>query len=325
MKTRLYAYLFALLCPVLLLAQESTNVFNFLSLPSSSHAVALGGRNISLIEDDASLVFQNPALLSNVSNNSMNVNFLTYMKGCKAGSAAFAREAGKRGTWGVTAQFVGYGSMTETLETGEEIGDVSALDMAISGMYSYFLSDRWVAGATGKMIYSTYGGYTSFAMAVDLGLNYYDEEHDFSFSAVAANLGGQMKAFGTVHERLPFDLQFGFTKRLAHAPLRVNVTITDFSRWSSKYFYNADKDPNFGRILLNHFNLGLDVIPVDFLYVGIGYNFRRAYEMKAAGSSHAAGLTVGGGINIKKIKVGLAYAKYHVSAPSISVSVGYSL
>ncbi len=47
--------------------------------------------------------------------------------------------------------------------------------------------------------------------------------------------------------------------------------------------------------------------------------------MKAAGSSHAAGLTVGGGINIKKIKVGLAYAKYHVSAPSISVSVGYSL
>ncbi len=325
MKTRLSAYMFALLCPLLAVAQESTSVFNFLSLPSSSHAVALGGRNISLIEDDASLVFQNPALLSSVSNNSMNVNFLTYMKGCKAGSAAFARAAGKRGTWGVTAQFVGYGSMTETLETGEEIGDVSALDMAISGMYSYFLSDRWAAGATGKMIYSTYGGYTSFALAVDLGLNYYDEEHDFSFSAVAANLGGQMKAFGTEHERLPFDLQFGFTKRLAHAPLRVNVTITDFSRWSSKYFYNAEKDPSFGRILLNHFNLGVDVIPVDFLYVGIGYNFRRAYEMKAAGSSHAAGLTVGGGINIKKIKVGLAYAKYHVSAPSISVSVGYSL
>ncbi len=318
-------YIFALLCPLLTVAQESTSVFNFLSLPSSSHAVALGGRNISLIEDDASLVFQNPALLSSVSNNSMNVNFLTYMKGCKAGSAAFARAAGKRGTWGVTAQFVGYGSMTETLETGEEIGDVSALDMAISGMYSYFLSDRWAAGATGKMIYSTYGGYTSFAMAVDLGLNYYDEEHDFSFSAVAANLGGQMKAFGTEHERLPFDLQVGFTKRLAHAPLRINVTMTDFSRWSSKYFYNAEKDPGFGRILLNHFNLGVDVIPVDFLYVGIGYNFRRAYEMKAAGSSHAAGLTVGGGINIKKIKVGLAYAKYHVSAPSISVSVGYSL
>ncbi|MEE1289157.1 MAG: DUF3308 domain-containing protein, partial [Bacteroidaceae bacterium] len=42
-------------------AQESTSIFNFLNLPTSSHAMALGGKNISLIEDDASLVFQNPA------------------------------------------------------------------------------------------------------------------------------------------------------------------------------------------------------------------------------------------------------------------------
>ena len=32
--------------------QESTSVFNFLSLPYSAHVTGLGGHNISLIEDD---------------------------------------------------------------------------------------------------------------------------------------------------------------------------------------------------------------------------------------------------------------------------------
>ena len=300
--------------------QESTSVFNFLNLPTSAHTTALGGRNISLIEDDASLIFQNPALLASVSDNSLNLNFMTYMRGSKTGSASFSRIAGERGTWGV-----GYGNMKETLETGEELGDVRALDMAISGMYSYSLSERWVGAATGKIIYSKYADYTSCGLAVDLGLNYYDEEHDFSVSAVAANLGGQVKAFGEDHERLPFNLQLGFTKSLGHAPIRFSVTMVDISRWSSKYYYHVSKKPKGGSILMNHFCVGVDIIPTKQFYVAAGFNFRRAYEMKAAGSSHAAGLSAGAGLNIKKFKLGLAYAKYHVSAPTLSVSLSYSL
>ena len=305
--------------------QESTSVFNFLNLPTSAHTTALGGRNISLIEDDASLIFQNPALLASVSDNSLNLNFMTYMRGSKTGSASFSRIAGERGTWGVGIQFVGYGNMKETLETGEELGDVRALDMAISGMYSYSLSERWVGAATGKIIYSKYADYTSCGLAVDLGLNYYDEEHDFSVSAVAANLGGQVKAFGEDHERLPFNLQLGFTKSLGHAPIRFSVTMVDISRWSSKYYYHVSKKPKGGSILMNHFCVGVDIIPTKQFYVAAGFNFRRAYEMKAAGSSHAAGLSAGAGLNIKKFKLGLAYAKYHVSAPTLSVSLSYSL
>jgi len=300
-------------------------VFNFLSLPSSSHAVALGGKNISLIEDDASLIFQNPSLLSTVSDNSINFNFMTYMKGSNLASAAFTKVAGERGTWGVTAQYVGYGSMTETMETGEVIGDMSAMDLALSGMYSYSLSDHWAGGVAGKFIYSKYGPYSSIGLAVDMGINYYDEDNDLSLSAVAANVGGQVKAFGDVHERLPFNLQVGLTKGIAHAPLRVSVTMVDLNHWSKDYYYTTDKDPSFGRILMNHLNLGVDIIPDDRFYVSLGYNFRRASELKAAGSSHAAGLTVGAGMQLKKFKLGVAYAKYHVSAPSLSFTLGYSL
>lgn len=322
---RIYLSLSFIICGLLAHAQESRSVYNFLNLPSSSHAVALGGDNISCIDDDASLAHLNPALLSSVSDNTINLNFLTYMKGSKMGSATFSKIAGERGTWGVSAKFLGYGSMKETLSTGEIIGTTKALDVVIGGMYSYNLSEKWVGGATGKFVYSKYGTYNSCALAVDLGVNYFDADKDFSLSAVAANLGGQVKPFGDIHERLPFNLSLGFTKGIAHAPVRVSVTLNDLTRWSKDYFYTPSEDPSFGRILMNHFNIGAEILPTDRIYLALGYNFRRASEMKAAGSSHAAGLTCGAGIALKRFKLGIAYAKYHVSAPSLSFSLGYSL
>ena len=43
--------------------QEGSTGYQFLEIPTSAHAAALGGNNISIIEDDASLMFTNPALL----------------------------------------------------------------------------------------------------------------------------------------------------------------------------------------------------------------------------------------------------------------------
>lgn len=306
-------------------AQESGSVFNFLSLPTSSHANALGGRNISLIDDDASLALQNPALLSSVSDKSISLNFLTYMQGSKMGSATFVKTAGERGTWGASAQFLGYGKMTETMETGEVIGDMAALDMALSGMYSYELSTHWVGGVAGKFVYSKYGPYNSVGLGVDLALNYFDDTKDFSMSLVAANLGGQVKAFGDVHERMPVNLQWGFSKGVAHAPIRISMTLTDLTHWEKDYYYNPEGESSFGRILMNHINIGADLLVAKNMYVALGFNFRRANELKAAGASHGAGLTLGAGLNLKKFKLGVAYAKYHVSVPSLSLSLGYSL
>jgi hypothetical protein len=47
--------------------------------------------------------------------------------------------------------------------------------------------------------------------------------------------------------------------------------------------------------------------------------------MKAAGSSHAAGLSFGAGLNLNRIKLGMAYGKYHVGAPTLAFSLAYSL
>lgn len=304
--------------------QESTSVFNFLSLPYSAHVTGLGGHNISLIEDDITLVNQNPSLLSSVSNRTAGFNFLTFMKGSKAGSVAYAQTTGERGTWGVSAQFVGYGSINETLPTGEIIGEMHAQDICVNGTYAYLLGDRWSGGATGKVIYSHYGEFSSCALAVDLGVNYFLEERGFSLSAAARNIGGQVKAFGNHHERLPFDLEAGFTKELGHAPISISVTLVDLTRWSQDDYYSVSGKVSKGRILTNHLNVGVDIKPARFLYLAAAYNFRRAYEMKAAGSSHAAGLSFGAGVYLKKFSAGIGYAKYHVGAPTLSFNIAYN-
>ena len=78
---------FTLLALLPLSAQDSQTAFNFLRLPVSAHVAALGGDNVTLQEDDASLVFHNPSLINNVSDRTMNLNMMTYMQGTLTGSA----------------------------------------------------------------------------------------------------------------------------------------------------------------------------------------------------------------------------------------------
>ena len=166
-----------------------------------------------------------------------------------------------------------------------------------------------------------------------MGLNYYDDEQDLSLSATLQNMGAQLKAYDEGrHLKTPFALNVGFSKGLDHLPIRFHVTMTDVTRWKSSYYVLPENKDNqksdkvsFGKIALNHFVVGLDVLPTDYLYLSLGYNFRRAYELKAAGSSHWAGISAGAGINIKRFNFGVSYAKYHHAGNSFMANVGYKI
>ena len=118
-------------------AQESTTAYNFLRLPVSAHVAAVGGDNITLTDDDPALIFHNPALINGVSDKSINLNFMTYMEGAKTASAAFMKGAGDRGTWGVTAQYMDYGTFKQTTADGQQLGTFSARDIAVGGTFAY--------------------------------------------------------------------------------------------------------------------------------------------------------------------------------------------
>lgn len=331
MNIKIFSLLLAVL-PATALAQEYASAFNTLRLPASSHAAALGGQNVTLIEDEPTAGWYNPALYANVSDLSAGLDFMTYAAGSTWMGAHFVKAFGERHTIAVGVQYMNYGKMDETDEAGNTLGQFSAKDIVIGAGYSYLLSDRWTGGANLKMMVSNLADYTALAAAIDVGVNYYDDENDLSVSASLQNIGTQLKAYHDGQRtHLPFTLALGFSKGMAHLPVRFHVTMTDVTRWKSSYYVlpeNKDKDKSdkvgFGKIALNHFVLGLDILPTDYLYLSVGYNFRRAYELKASGSSHLAGLSAGAGVNVKHFKFGVSYAKYHQASNSIMANVGYA-
>lgn len=301
-------------------AQESQTVYNFLRLPVSSHAAALGGENVSLIEDDVTLMHHNPALLQNVSDRSVALGYMNYMSGVSDYSASYAFLTGDKAVVGVSAQYLDYGTMKHTDAEGNVMGDFKASDFSLNATLSYALSARLAGGVTARFIYSSIGDYHSTAAAIDLGLNYYDEEKDFSASIVAKNLGGQLSAYNEEYEKMPADLKVGLTKRLIGTAFRVSLTAADLTHWDYS--------------LLRHFTVGADLLITDQIYVAAGYNFRRAHQMSILSpddavddkeSSHGAGLSLGAGLSIDRFCLHVSYAKYHASSSSLMVNLGFNL
>ena len=306
-------------------AQGGESAFNFLRLPYSSHAAALGGANISTIDNDLSLSMHNPALLINVSDKIIDLSFMTYMSGSKIAGAAFNKNFGERSSGAVSLRYIDYGKFDGYTDDNIYTGTFRAMDAELSIMYCYLLSDNWSGGVAGKFIYSQYESMNSLALGVDLGLNYYNPDIDFSASLTFKNLGGQVKTFEQKHELMPIDIQLGFTKRLAHAPILVSATLVNLHKWRARDFYNADGSrDNFGEILLKHIILGADVLIGKNFYASVGYNYRIGKEL-SSGNSRFGGFSLGAGLHVKKIRFGVSYSQLHISASSLHFNLAYSL
>lgn len=314
MKKTILVFLLAM-SSFLAFAQESQTEYNFLKIPLSAHAAALGGENISIIENDPSLIFSNPALAASVSDLTIGLNYMNYMKGANYMGASFVKVAAEKTTIAFAAQYMNYGKMKEYDANKTEIGTFSASEMAIEAILAYDLANNLVGGITGKFISSNIGQYNSLAAGVDLGLNYFNPEKEWSLSIVAKNLGGQIKAYEEDFGRMPFDLQLGVSKTFEALPVRASATLVDMTHYNYRF--------------ANHICLGADILLSSNIWLGIGYNFRKADEMKIGTgdnqSAHGAGLSLGAGINLERFKLNLAYGKYHASTGSIIVNLAYSL
>ena len=132
-------------------------------------------------------------------------------------------------------------------------------------------------------------------------------------SAVAKNLGGQVKAYDDNFGKMPFDLQIGASKTLAALPVRISATLVDLTHYDYRF--------------INHLNLGAEILLSESLWIGGGYNFRRGNDMKMGigddESSHGAGFSFGGGINLERFKLNLSYEKYHAVSSSIMVNLAF--
>jgi len=321
-----YICILAVLSP-LALAQDGNDAYAFLRFPTSTHVNALGGHTVSLIETDPSLIFHNPALLGGEMSGMLNVNYMNYIADVNVGSAVYTQSFRERSSIGVGITYINYGEMKETTAENIELGTFSFQDMGLHVFYEYNLTDKWRGGLTLKGLYSTVAEYSSFGLAADAGLSYYDSESEMSFGFVLKNIGAQLKSYNDIRQNIPWDIQMGLTRRVAHAPFRFSVTAMYLNRWKFDYLDNTDTATNddFVETALKHFVFGLEFIPSENFWIGAGVNPKTMMDMKLASGNGLGGFSAGCGIKVSRFNIGASVARYHPSATSLMIGVTMSL
>lgn len=312
-------------------AQYGRSAYDFLNIPTSAHATALGGSAIALVDDDLTLADQNPALLGPEIDGQISFNYMLYLSHGNFAGLRYGHAAGDRGAWAAGIRYLNYGSLTRYDQNGIAGDKFKTADIVFEGSYSHDFTDRLRGGINLKMVYSNYDAYTAFAMAADLGLNYYDEEHDLSLSALIKNAGGQLKRFNTAYTRLPFDIQLGYMQGLGSGPFSLAITATNLTRWRLPYYSHpkgeedtSEIKSNFGSNLFRHLIFGLQYQPSDKFWAAISYNYKTRTDMGAYKQSFFSGISLGLGFKVSHLRLGIAYGMPHSSASNLSLNLSYS-
>ncbi len=332
---------FALLLPVLANAQVGGNgVFQFLNLTNSARVASLGGNNISIYDDDLNLAFHNPALLNDSMNNKLVLNYVSYFADVSFGYASYANSYKNWGTFALGIHYVNYGDFIAANEMGIITGTFSAADYSFNIMWSKDITDKISGGISMIPIYSHLETYTSLGLAFNAGVTYHTKD-DFSASFLLKNMGAQLKPYYEGHtENLPFDIQMGVSKKLAHAPFRVNLTAHHLHKWDLRYdvpnstsnnIFNEEEDEpkiDITGILDNsmrHLIFGLEFLPLKSFYTAFSFNYMRHQELKIYEKAGMVGFSWGFGLKLKKFGISFGRSSYHLAGGSNHFSFNLNL
>ena len=300
------------------------SVFYFLNLPSSSRLNALGGENVAIADDELSMAFINPALLTAHTDKVLQLNYAYYLAGTMFGSAMYGHNY-NHNYFAAGVHYLDYGQMAYADENGNLLGGTfSAKDICLNLMYARQLNPLFRVGATLKPIFSIYEQYTSIALGADVGAHFQSADSTVHIGLALRNIGWQLKTFyeddlGQHNEMLPLNLEMGLSYRLAHAPLRFSLTIHNMQRWN---IAPAASEVTWYDMLLRHTIWAVDIVPKnDKFYLTVSYNHRRQAEMNIADVRSLAGLAFGAGVKIYKFRLGFAMSQYTKSNFTYQVSL----
>lgn len=340
---RYYQYvslIILLLSPFAVSAQSGgSGVYAFLKLSNSARITALGGNIASLYDDDLNTVYYNPSLLNKDMHGSAVLNYVHYFAGINFGYLAYSHHHEKYGSFAAGLHYLNYGDFIEADAAGNIIGSFSAADYALNLMWAKEWYPGLSMGINIKPIYSHLEKYSSFGLVSDIGLTWHNDEKQFAASATLKNIGGQITTYHDDNrEPVESDLTIGFSKRLAHAPFRFNLTFHHLLYGNLMYDTQEDNRINIyeepedepkidiQELLdngLRHVIVGVEFIPFKNFYAALGYNHLRRAEMGITDLGGFAGISWGFGIKLKRFGLSYGRASYHKAGGSNHFSVYY--
>lgn len=341
MKIKILLLSLIILTGMQVFSQAGKGVYKFLDLPASSRIAALSGTNVSLRDNDINLAFNNPSLLTTETSGMISLNYANYLSDIQFGTAMYGHNIDDKNYLALGVQYVDLGKFDGRNELDQQTGTFYAKDMAVYLAYARPLKNNFTIGATLKPVFSAYESYNSFGLALDAGISYVDSLGLFSAGLVFKNMGRQLNSYRSAEEGMniepmPFDIQLGASRKFAHAPFRLSVTLHNLHRWDLSYSspnnyqtsiegITTEKKISFLNMAFRHANFGVEFVPSNNFYLALGYNHRRQEEMSMPDFKSFAGFSFGGGIKLYKFHVGFGMSQFQTGIYTYQLSVSTSL
>lgn len=311
------------------------NTYDFLTLTNSARMAALGGNQVAINDSlDLNVSYNNPSLLKPDMRNQLAINYVDYFAGVNYGYAAYSFGTPLPGNFAVGMHYINYGKFIEALSTGEKTGaSFNAAEYALNIIWSNKYK-QFTYGINLKPILSSFESYQSIGFAADLGISHFSKNQNTVVALVARNIGTQITMYydGAEKESIPFDLQFGISQKLAHAPIRLAATMQHLQKWDlakpvedntgTTTVYTEDK---FTKKFMRHLLLGVELLPSPNFTIRAGYNYQLRQEMKLDAKMSTVGFSWGFGFRISRFAISYGSARYHIAGSSNLISVAINL
>jgi len=318
------------------------NTYEFLNLPISARVSSLGGNLLTAKDNDLNVALVNPSLLSDSMNNNVALSYINYFADVNYGYVAYAKKIKNIGVFSAGMQYLDYGKFDRADEIGNLDGTFSANEMSFNLAYARSILDtNFTVGATLKTIYSHLDTYTSWGSALDLGATYAKPKKGFALAMVIKNVGKQWSTYSGHHEKLPFEMQLGFSFKPKHVPFRLSLVYENLEKWDLTYVDPANpvltQDPLtgepikqykykiWGDKLMRHLVIGGEFIITKNFFLRAGYNYQHRKELLIPEKRGMAGFSFGFGFRVYKFHLSYARAVYHLAGASNNFSISFDL
>jgi hypothetical protein len=316
--------------------------FEFLRLPASSRITALGGNMIATADDDVNLALANPSSLNEKTSGTIAFNYNFHFAGIGQGHIAYGFGLKKLGLNNhIAATFINYGEFISADDLGQQNGNFTASESAITLGSSKQINERITIGSNIKFAISAFEQYRSNGLLLDLGGMYSTNENRTKLAAVFQNFGTELTTLNGKRYGAPFDFQVGFSNRLKYMPFRFSVILHRLYQWGIRY-----DDPNFTEETnlggneegTSAFKAGVDnffrhvVINGEFLLgknenlrLRAGYNHLRRAELSLSQFRSSAGFSLGFGLKINKFRIDYGVGYHHLAGGTNHLSISTNL
>ena len=297
-KNILFFSVFFINC--LFAGNKITSAFEFLRTDFNPRTSAMGNA-FTTLRGDVSGLFVNPAGMAYSESRHFSVNYTNYLLDINGGFAAYSQTFEGIGILSAAITYMDYGKITATDESANEIGSFTPADFALTIGWADKFEKNISYGVNLKYAFSTIQDYNASAIALDLGMIWEAPfQEDLYIAFALLNVGTEIEYYANTQEDLPLSMRLGFSKKLAHLPLELAVSLTDINRAES--------------VLdgFKQFSVGGEFRISESLRLRLGYDNRLHKDLKAREASEFGGVSGGIGIFVKKFRIDYSYSNYNL-------------